>query len=102
SSDVCSSDLGMMPNVIGLIGEYSPKGLRSRMIATIMTGFSLGGVLVAFLSMFMIPNFGWESVFFFGALPILFVPFLAKSLPDSVGTLINNNDFKEIQKILKS
>ena len=90
---------GMMPNVIGLIGEYSPKGLRSRMIATIMTGFSLGGVLVAFLSMFMIPNFGWESVFFFGALPILFVPFLAKSLPDSVGTLINNNDFKEIQKI---
>src|SRR5699024_12646632 len=38
-------------------------------------------------------------VFFFGALPILFVPFLAKSLPDSVGTLINNNDFKEIQKI---
>src|SRR5699024_5839327 len=60
---------------------------------------SLGGVLVAFLSMFMIPNFGWESVFFFGALPILFVPFLAKLLPDSVGTLINNNDFKRIQKI---
>src|SRR5699024_12591710 len=71
----------------------------SLMFATCMTGFSLGGFLVAFLCMFMIPNFGWESVFFFVALSILFVPFLAKSLPDSVGTLINNNDFKEIQKI---
>jgi len=91
---------GMMPNVIGLIGEYSPKGLRSRMIATIMTGFSLGGVLVALLSMIMIPKFGWESVFFFGAIPMLFVPFLIKSLPDSVGTLIHKNDVKGIQKIL--
>src|SRR5699024_1909279 len=90
---------GMMPNVIGLIGEYSPKGLRIRTIASIMTGFTLGAVAVRFLSKFMIHNFGCDYVFFFGALPILFVPFLAKSLPDSVGTLINNNDFKEIQKI---
>src|SRR5699024_9669030 len=90
---------GMMPNVIGLISEYSPKGLRSRMIATIMTGFSLGGVLVALLSIFMIPNFGWESLFFFGAIPILFVPFLIKTLPDSVGTLITKNDHQGIQKI---
>ena len=45
---------GMMPNVIGLISEYSPKGLRSRMIATIMAGYSIGGVLAAFLSMMMI------------------------------------------------
>lgn len=91
---------GMMPNVIGLIGEYSPNGLRSRMIAIIMTGFSLGGVLVAFLSLFMIPNFGWKSVFFFGALPIMFLPFLAISLPDSLSKLVDKDDKKGIQKIL--
>ena len=90
----------MMPNVIGLISEYSPKGLRSRMIATIMAGYSIGGVAAAFLSMILISNFGWESVFFFGALPILFLPFLAKSLPDSVGSLVAKNDHKGIQKIL--
>ena len=91
---------GMMPNVIGLISEYSPEGMRSRMIATIMAGYSIGGVVAAFLSMIMISNFGWESVFFFGALPLLFVPFLVKSLPDSVGTLIAKNDQKGIQNIL--
>ena len=91
---------GMMPNVIGLISEYSPEGLRSRMIATIMAGYSIGGVVAAFLSMILITNFGWESVFFFGALPLLFLPFLAKSLPDSVGSLVAKNDHKGIQKIL--
>ena len=50
--------------------------------------------------MLLISNFGWESVFFFGALPLLFLPFIAKSLPDSVGTLIAKNDHKGIQKIL--
>ncbi|WP_071392819.1 MFS transporter [Bacillus tuaregi] len=91
---------GMMPNVIGLVSEYSPEGLRSRMIATIMAGYSIGGVVAALLSMVLITNFGWESVFFFGALPILFLPFLVKSLPDSVGTLVSKNDYKGIQKIL--
>ena len=91
---------GMMPNVIGLISEYSPEGLRSRMIATIMAGYSIGGVVAAFLSMILITNFGWESVFFFGALPLLFLPFLAKSLPDSVGSLVSKNDDKGIQNIL--
>lgn len=91
---------GMMPNVIGLISEYSPEGLRSRMIATIMAGYSIGGVVAALLSMILITNFGWESVFFFGALPILFLPFLVKLLPDSVGSLMAKNDHKGIQKIL--
>ncbi|WP_428910865.1 MFS transporter [Niallia sp. Krafla_26] len=91
---------GMMPNVIGLISEYSPKGLRSRMIATIMAGYSIGGVVAALLSMVLISKFGWESVFFFGALPILFIPFLMKSLPESIGTLVAKNDHKGIQNIL--
>ncbi|HLR51798.1 MAG TPA: aromatic acid/H+ symport family MFS transporter [Candidatus Avamphibacillus sp.] len=91
---------GMMPNVIGLISEYSPEGMRSRMIATIMAGYSIGGVIAAFLSMLLISNFGWASVFFFGAIPLLFVPFLVKALPDSVGTLVAKDDHKGIQKIL--
>ena len=34
---------GVMPNVIALISDYSRKGTRSRMIATIMAGFSIWG-----------------------------------------------------------
>src|SRR5699024_10950466 len=91
---------GMMPNVIGLVSEYSPEGTRSRMIAAIMVGYSVGGVIAAILSMVLISSFGWESVFFFGAIPLLFVPFLVKSLPDSLGTLVDKNDQEKIKRTL--
>ena len=61
------------------------KGTRSRMIATIMAGFSIGGFLLLRLAYLIIPNFGWQSVFFFGAMPLLFLPILARSLPDADG-----------------
>nr|WP_246206733.1 MFS transporter [Virgibacillus ihumii] len=92
---------GVMPNVIGLISDYSPKGTRSRMIATIMAGYSIGGILAATLSIVIIPNFGWQSVFFFGALPLLFLPFLARSLPDSAGSLIARKEYKKLREILE-
>ncbi|WP_175631853.1 MFS transporter [Virgibacillus siamensis] len=93
---------GVMPNVIGLISDYSPKGTRSRMIATIMAGYSIGGIIAAALSIMIIPNLGWQSVFFFGALPLLFLPLLAKSLPDSAGSLIARNEYKKLKEILVS
>jgi len=91
---------GVMPNVIALISDYSPKGTRSRMIATIMAGYSIGGVIASLLSIVLITNFGWQSVFLFGALPILFIPFLIRTLPDTVGSLIARNKHDEVKEIL--
>lgn len=91
---------GVMPNVIGLISDFSSKKTRSRMIATIMAGFSIGGVLAATLSIVIIPNFGWHSVFFFGALPLLLLPLLARSLPDTVGTYLVKKEYKQLKELL--
>ena len=76
------------------------KGTRSRMIATIMAGFSIGGVLAATLSILIIPNFGWQSVFFFGAMPLLFLPILARSLPDAMGSMMARKDYKRVKEVL--
>jgi MFS transporter, AAHS family, benzoate transport protein len=91
---------GVFPNVIALISDYSPKGTRSRMVATIMAGYAIGGILAALLSLVMIPTFGWQSVFIFGSLPLLFLPFLAKSLPDTVGSHISRKEYSKIKEIL--
>lgn len=91
---------GVMPNVIALISDYSPKGTRSRMIATIMAGYSIGGIIAAFLSIVIIPNLGWQSVFFFGSIPLLFLPFLARSLPDSAGSHIARKEYKQLKEVL--
>jgi len=91
---------GVMPNVIALISDYSSKRSRSRMIATIMAGFSIGGVIAATLSIVIIPKFGWVSVFFFGAIPLLLLPFLARSLPDTAGFYIVRKEYKKVKEIL--
>ena len=91
---------GVFPNVIALISDYSPKPVRSRMVATIMAGYAVGGIIAALLSIFFIPTFGWQSVFIFGALPLLFLPFLAKSLPDTVGSYLSRKEDSKVKEIL--
>ena len=70
------------------------------MVATIMAGYAIGGILAALLSLVMIPTFGWQSVFIFGSLPLLFLPFLAKSLPDTVGSHISQKNILKSKKSL--
>ena len=91
---------GMMPNVIALVSDYSPRGTRSRMIASIMAGYSIGGILAATLSIVLIPKFGWESVYIFGGLPILFIPFLIRQLPDSMEAHFARKEYGHIKEIL--
>lgn len=91
---------GVFPNVIALISDYSPKDIRSRMVATIMAGYAIGGIVAALLSIFFIPTFGWQSVFIFGALPLVFLPFLSKSLPDTVGSHLSRKEDSKVKAIL--
>jgi AAHS family benzoate transporter-like MFS transporter len=48
----------------------------------------------------LIPNFGWQSVFYVGLLPILLLPLIIKFLPDSVGFLAKQKRTDEAKKIL--
>ena len=80
--------------------DYSPKDIRSRMVATIMAGYAIGGIVVALLSIFFIPTFGWQYVFIFGALPLVFLPFLSKSLPDTVGSHLSRKEDSKVKAIL--
>lgn len=91
---------GVMPNAIALITEYSPKKLKSTMVSVMFSGYSVGGMLAAGLGIYLIPRFGWESVFFVGGLPLLMLPFLIKYLPDSPGFLIAKNQHEKVGEIL--
>ena len=62
---------GLMPNAVALMNEYAPKKMRSTLVAVMFSGYSLGGMLSAGVGIFMLPRFGWESMFFAAALPLL-------------------------------
>jgi MFS transporter, AAHS family, 4-hydroxybenzoate transporter len=74
-----------MPNALALIGEYTPTKKRVAAMVLVANGFNLGAALGGFLAAWIIPNFGWRAVFFFGgtvplAIGLLMVFFLPESL----------------------
>ena len=62
----------ILPNATALIGEFSPRRLRIAMMMIVTNGFTIGAMLGGFLSAWLIPTFGWRSVFYVGgAVPLI-------------------------------
>ena len=76
---------GMLPLAWALNIEYAPKRYRATIVTVIMMGYSLGTALGGPIAIWLIPKFGWKSVFIFGGAFSLFcagVLFLI--LPESI------------------
>lgn len=92
---------GLMPNVVALMNEYAPKKLRSTLVAIMFSGYSVGGMLSAGLGIYMLPRFGWESMFFVAGLPLLLLPLILWFLPESVGFLVREGRTEQARGILR-
>jgi AAHS family benzoate transporter-like MFS transporter len=91
---------GVMPNVISLMAEYSPKKIRSTLVTTMFSGYAIGGIMSALLGIFLIPKMGWASIFYVGLLPLLLVPIIMRYLPESLSFLIKKGKMDEAKAIL--
>ncbi len=73
-----------MPNSTTLLSEYVPSRSRSLLLTIMFTGFNFGSGAGGFVAAWLIPAFGWRSVFMFGGIvPLLSVPVLVWLLPES-------------------
>jgi AAHS family 4-hydroxybenzoate transporter-like MFS transporter len=80
---------GAMPSFISLASEYVPKMRRAAVVSLLWAGFPFGGVVGGLLGSWIIPSYGWQSIFLVGgALPVLLSIILAIILPESVSFLI--------------
>ncbi|MFC7685319.1 MFS transporter [Ureibacillus sp. GCM10028918] len=91
---------GVMPNVIALSTEYAPKKIRGAIVSFIFCGYSIGAIAAAMFSKSILPELGWKPVFWIAALPLLFLPFLMKQLPESVSYLLSKGKDEEVRKIM--
>ncbi|MCQ9422926.1 aromatic acid/H+ symport family MFS transporter [Pseudomonas sp. LJDD11] len=91
---------GVMPNVVALMNEYSPQRSRSTLVAVMFSGYSLGGMLSAGLGIVLIPQWGWQSVFYVAAIPLLLLPLLIRQLPESMDYLLRSGQTARAQRIL--
>lgn len=75
----------IMPNAMALCGEITPKRQRISVMMLISCGFTVGAMLGGFIAAFLIPRFGWQSVFLVGGImPAILLVFLYRYMPESL------------------
>jgi putative MFS transporter len=89
---------GEVPVTSTLGSEFSPGRLRGRMTGGIMAAFPLGLAVAALLSLLIIPNFGWRTLFAVGVVPALLLLFVRRFMPESVRYLLSKGRVAEAEK----
>jgi AAHS family benzoate transporter-like MFS transporter len=92
---------GVMPNVVAQMTEYSPKKIRATMTTLMFSGYAVGGMLAALLGKGFLEAYGWSSVFLAAGIPVVLVPFILKTMPESMPYLIRTNRIDELKDIAR-
>lgn len=93
----------IIPNATALVGEYSPARRRVTLIMSITVGFTAGAAIGGFVAAWLIPAFGWRSVFYFGgAVPLVIGIAMWLWLPESLQFMaVRGRDPRAIRHWLK-
>jgi AAHS family 4-hydroxybenzoate transporter-like MFS transporter len=74
-----------MPNAVALVSEYTPKRARVLVVLMVSNGFTIGAAAAGFIAAWLIPAFGWRSVFYVGGVvPIAIGLWMWFALPESL------------------
>ncbi|KHD84279.1 MFS transporter [Heyndrickxia ginsengihumi] len=92
---------GALPSVISLLTEYIPKSSKNKAITLALCGNQVGGILAPLVGMIFLTSSGWRPVLWFSIIPLLLIPFIIKSLPESPQFLIRKGKIDELHRTLK-
>ena len=70
-------------------------------VAIVLCGYSVGGMIAPLMGIYLIPIIGWESVLWIAGIPLFFLPLVYKSLPESTSVLMKKGKKEEIFGLLK-
>jgi AAHS family 4-hydroxybenzoate transporter-like MFS transporter len=87
---------GVLPNIIALTAEFSPRRLSRTCITAMICGLPAGAVIGGLLAAALLPHFGWQAMFYVGGLaPIVLAVMLMFWLPESIRYLIMRGAYPE-------
>jgi AAHS family 4-hydroxybenzoate transporter-like MFS transporter len=80
---------GATPAFLAMGAELAPKRLRDVFVTLAFASFPTGGLIGSLTSAWVIPTFGWQMVFYIGAVAPLFIAVLLwMFMPESVRFLL--------------
>jgi AAHS family benzoate transporter-like MFS transporter len=91
---------GVLPIMTAQMAEFAPVRLRARLVTLVFAGYSIGGILAALIAKQVIAAYGWQSIFYTALAPVLLIPFILLTMPESLPFLIKRNRLAELRKVI--
>jgi AAHS family cis,cis-muconate transporter-like MFS transporter len=79
---ISSLGIGCMVLVTTLVAEYVPTERRSLILGVLQTGISAGYIVVISLSNWILPHYGWRTLYYVSALPVLLALAIKFAVPE--------------------
>jgi AAHS family benzoate transporter-like MFS transporter len=92
---------GVVPNVVPLISEYSPRKMRNLLVTLVIAGYPVGGIVASFIGKHFLEAYGWKSLFIAAGVPIVLIPFILKYLPESLSFVLRRHGNQNALGILR-
>jgi putative MFS transporter len=93
---------GEVPVAATYIGELAKAKGRGRFVLLFELVFPSGILAASILGLWLVPNFGWQSMFLIGALPSFLVLFLQRLLPESPRWLAARGRYAQAETALRT
>jgi AAHS family benzoate transporter-like MFS transporter len=82
-----------------MVSDYAPRGRAALTIGLLMTAHHAGGILSAYVALWIVEPLGWRAAFWVCVVPLLFVPVLARFLPESLSFLVARGRTEEARTL---
>jgi len=93
---------GVIPNALAFGSEYSPSRLRAGLSLYMWAGMPTGAMIAAFAASWLLPHYGWTSVYYVGGLAPIAIAFLVMIiLPESIPHLVKTGHTEKAKEIVK-
>ncbi|MER6349237.1 MFS transporter [Streptomyces sp. NPDC001595] len=90
---------GLLPTAISMVSDYAPRGRAALTIGLLMTAHHAGGILSAYVALWVVEPLGWRAAFWVCVVPLLFVPVLLRFLPESLSFLVAKGRAEEARAL---
>ncbi|MBN1907407.1 MAG: MFS transporter [Deltaproteobacteria bacterium] len=93
---------GAVPNALAFGSEYAPSHKRATLATTMYAGVAVGATCAGLFSSFLLPKYGWQSLFLVGGIIACVIGIIAAiSLPEPLEFLIKRGSDKDKERMRK-